>query len=104
MLYSDSQFKTSLHWIFGEEKWMEFVGVAVVNGFEVIYCSKNSMTAETRQDWVKEVIQYHPTYWFTNECRESQSLLSLNIEALMKSFNHTKGTFYFYFMDLASLQ
>uniref|UniRef100_A0A3B4GU93 Ig-like domain-containing protein n=1 Tax=Pundamilia nyererei TaxID=303518 RepID=A0A3B4GU93_9CICH len=75
----------------GEEKWMEFVGVAVVNGFEVIYCSKNSMTAETRQDWVKEVIQYHPTYWFTNECRESQSLLSLNIEALMKSFNHTKG-------------
>lgn len=77
----------------GEEKWMEFVGVAVVNGFEVIYCSKNSMTAETRQDWVKEVIQYHPTYWFTNECRESQSLLSLNIEALMKSFNHTKGTF-----------
>uniref|UniRef100_A0A3Q0TFR7 Ig-like domain-containing protein n=1 Tax=Amphilophus citrinellus TaxID=61819 RepID=A0A3Q0TFR7_AMPCI len=76
--------------LLGEENWPEFVGVALVDGFEVVYCDSNTMTAESRQDWMKK---HDPAYlnWFTNQCRETQRFFSLIIEQLMQNFNPTKG-------------
>uniref|UniRef100_A0A3B4XHB3 Ig-like domain-containing protein n=1 Tax=Seriola lalandi dorsalis TaxID=1841481 RepID=A0A3B4XHB3_SERLL len=87
----------SLHFlytgVFGDQKWPEFVGVAMVDGAEVIYCDSNISRAEPKQDWMTKALEHDPKHmdWFTEECHAGHRSFNAMMKTLMESFDQTGG-------------
>ncbi|XP_003452785.2 major histocompatibility complex class I-related gene protein [Oreochromis niloticus] len=72
----------------------QFVGVAVVDGVEAVYCDSSNKILEPRQDWVKKVFDNDSQLleWYKHECFNIQpSAFRARIISLKQQFNQSEG-------------
>uniref|UniRef100_A0A3B4FZX0 Ig-like domain-containing protein n=1 Tax=Pundamilia nyererei TaxID=303518 RepID=A0A3B4FZX0_9CICH len=80
----------------------QFVGVAVVDGVEAVYCDSSNKILESRQDWVKKVFDNDSQLleWYKHECFNIQpSAFRARIVSLKQQFNQSEG---FYILQTRS--
>ncbi|CAK6971612.1 major histocompatibility complex class I-related gene protein-like [Scomber scombrus] len=63
----------------------------MVDDVEVAYCDSNNQTAESKQDWMKKIIEDTKPNDFIAECLTSQRFVNETIDMLMQLFNHGGG-------------
>uniref|UniRef100_A0A3B4FZC2 Ig-like domain-containing protein n=1 Tax=Pundamilia nyererei TaxID=303518 RepID=A0A3B4FZC2_9CICH len=81
---------------------LTFVGVAVVDGVEAVYCDSSNKILESRQDWVKKVFDNDSQLleWYKHECFNIQpSAFRARIVSLKQQFNQSEG---FYILQTRS--
>ncbi|XP_065326366.1 major histocompatibility complex class I-related gene protein-like [Pelmatolapia mariae] len=72
----------------------QFLGVAVVDGVEAVYCDSSNKILEPRQDWVKKVFDNDSQLleWYKHECFNIQpSAFRARIISLKQQFNQSEG-------------
>ncbi|XP_047460613.1 major histocompatibility complex class I-related gene protein-like [Mugil cephalus] len=73
----------------------EFMIVIQVDDIQVVYCDGSNKIFETRQDWMKILVDDNPQIWTrgTQQCFEVQPpLYKSRLNSLIQLFNHTEGS------------
>lgn len=84
----------------------QFVGVAVIDGVEAVYCDSSNEILEPRQDWVKEVFDNDSQLleWYKHECFNIQpSAFRARIISFKQQFNQSEGAVFLFLYIIYSV-